>query len=63
LCYLPNIVWVIKSGKIYWAGRVAGVAESEMLTGLVEKHEGRELLVRPELRWGDNIKTDVKFMI
>ena len=51
----------MQSERIYWgAGRVARVAESEMLTDLVDKHEGRGLLVRPELRWEDNIKTDVK---
>ena len=61
MCCLPKIVWVMQSERIYWgAGRVARVAESEMLTDLVDKHEGRGLLVRPELRWEDNIKTDVK---
>jgi len=39
-------MWVMKSWRIEWAGRVAGVAKSEMHVGLVEKHARRGLLVR-----------------
>ena len=56
----PKIMWVMKSGRIEWAVHVVGVAESEMHSGLVEKHAGRGLLVRPGRRWEYNIKTDVK---
>jgi len=34
---IPKILWVMKWGRIEWAGRVASVAESEMLSNTQEE--------------------------
>ena len=55
----PNIVRVIKSRRMRWAGHVArmgeerGVYEYRVLVG---KREGRRPLGRPRRRWVDNIR-------
>jgi len=57
----PNIVWVIKSRRMRWAGHVAHMGESRGLCGvLVGKPEGKRPLGRPRCRWEDNIKTDLQ---
>ena len=52
----PNIVRVIKSRRLRWAGHVARMAEGrsafKILTG---KPTGKRLLGRPRRRWEDNI--------
>jgi hypothetical protein len=35
LCSLPNIVWVIKSRRIRWAGHVARMGRGETYTGFL----------------------------
>jgi hypothetical protein len=58
---LPNIVRVVKSRKMRWAGHVARVGEgSGVHRFLVGKPEGMRPLGRPRLRWEDNIKRDLQ---
>jgi hypothetical protein len=53
----PNIVWVIKLGRIRWAGHVARMGESEgVYRALVGKREGKRPFGRSRRRWEDNIK-------
>jgi len=57
----PNIVRVIKSRRIRWAGHVARMGEGRSVYRvLVEKHEGRRPLGRPRRRWEDNIRMDLR---
>ena len=51
----PNIVRVIKSRRIRWAGHVARMGERRGLYRvLVGKPEGKRPLGRPRRRWKDN---------
>jgi hypothetical protein len=53
----PNIIWVIKSGRVRWAGQVACMGESiGAYRVLVGKPEGTRPLGRPS----DNIKMDLQ---
>ena len=53
----PNIVWVIKSRSMGWAGHVARIGERRGICRvLVGKPEGKRPLGRPRSRWEDNIK-------
>ena len=53
----PNIVQVIKSRRMRWAGHVAHMGERrDVYMVLVGKHEGKRPLERPRCRWEDNIK-------
>ena len=57
----PNIVWVIKSRRIRWAGHVARMGEERVVYRvLVGKPEGRRPLGRPRPRWVDNIMMDLQ---
>ena len=57
----PNIVWVIKSGRMRWAVHVARMGEERgVYRVLVGRPEGRSLLGRPRRRWVDNIRTDLQ---
>jgi len=63
LCSSPNIVQVMKSRILRWAGHVAGMGRGEVHTGyLVGKLEGKKQLGRPRRRWEDNIKMDLQEM-
>jgi len=56
----PNIIRVIKSRRMRWAGRVACIGERRgAYRVLVGKSEGKRPLVRPRRRWEDNIKMDL----
>jgi hypothetical protein len=56
----PNIVRVIKSRRLMWAGHVARMGEGRgVYRVLVGKAEGKRLLGRPWRRWEDNIKLDL----
>ena len=58
---LPNIVRVVKSRRMRWAGHVARMAEGRGVHRvLVGKPEGRRPLGRPRHRWQDNIKIDLQ---
>ena len=55
----PNIVWVIKSRRMKWAGRVARVGEERgVYRFLLGKPEGKRPLGIPRRRWVDNIRMD-----
>jgi len=57
----PNIVRVIKSRRLGWAGHVARMGEEMgVYRVLVGKPEGRRQLRRPGRRWVDNIRTDLQ---
>jgi hypothetical protein len=57
--YLPNIVRVVKSKRMKWAGHVARMGEDRVVHRvLVGKPEGKRPLRRPRRRWEDNIKMD-----
>jgi len=57
----PNIVRVIKSRRMRWAGHVVLVGERRgVWRVLVEKPEGKRPLGRPSYRWEDNIKMDLQ---
>jgi hypothetical protein len=59
----PNIVMVIKSGRMKWAGHVARRGEGRgVYRVLVGKPEGKRPLGRPRRRWEDNIKMDLREM-
>ena len=54
---LPNIVWVVKSRRMRWAGHVARMGEGRGVHRvLVGKPEGKRPFRRPRHRWKDNIK-------
>jgi len=55
----PNIVRVIKSRRMRWAGHVARMGERRcVFRVLVGKPEGKRPLGRPRRRWEDNIKDE-----
>ena len=57
----PNIVRVIKSRRMRWAGHVARMGEGRgVYRVLVGKHEGKRPLGRPRRRWEDNNKMDLQ---
>ena len=54
---LPNIVRVVKSRRMRWAGHVVRMGEGRGVHRvLVGKPEGTRPLGRPRRRWEDNIK-------
>ena len=56
---LPNIVRVIKSRRMRWAGRVACMGRTEVYTGFWWGNlKERDHLGRPRRRWESNIKMD-----
>ena len=57
----PNIVRVIKSRRMRWAGHVARMGEERVVYRvLVGKLEGKRPLGRPRCRWVDNIRMDLQ---
>ena len=58
---IENIVRVIKSRRMRWAGHVACMGEERgVYRVLVGKPEGRRPLGRPRRRWVDNIRMDLQ---
>ena len=58
---LPNIVRVVKSRRMRWAGHVARMGEDRGVHRvLVGKPERKSPLRRPRRRWEDNIKMDLQ---
>ena len=58
---LPNIIQVIKSRRMSWAGHVARIGERRGTYGvLVGKPEGNISFGRPRHRWEDHITMDLK---
>jgi len=61
LYVLPNIVRVVKSRRMRWAGHVARMGEGRGVHRvLVGKPERKRPLGRPTHRWEDNIKMDLR---
>jgi len=59
--FLPNIVRVVKSRRMRWAGHVARMGEGRGVHKvLVGKPEGKRPLGRPSRRWEDNIQMDLR---
>ena len=57
----PNIVRVMESRRMMWAGHVTQVGERRgVYRVLVGKPEGRRPLGRPRNRWEDNMKMYLK---
>jgi hypothetical protein len=57
----PNIVKVVKSRRMRWAGHVACMGEGRgVYRVLVGRPEGKRPLGRPRRRWEDNIKLDLR---
>ena len=56
-----NVVRVIKSRRLIWAGHVARMKEGrsafKILTG---KPTGKRLLGRPRRTWDDNVRMDLE---
>ena len=58
---LPNIVRVVKSRRMRWAGHVARMEEDRGVQRvLVGRPEGKRPSGRPKRRWEDNIKMDLQ---
>jgi hypothetical protein len=58
---LPNIVRVVKSRRMRWAGHVARMGEDKGVHRLlVGKPEGKRPLGRHGRRWEDDIKMDLQ---
>jgi hypothetical protein len=56
----PNIVRVIKSRRMRWAGHVACMGEGRCVYRvLVGRPEGKRPLGRPRRRWDNNITMDL----
>jgi len=56
-----NMVRVIKSRRMRWAGHVVPIGERRgVYRDLVGKPEGKRPLGRPSRRWEDNIKMDLQ---
>ena len=57
----PNIVRVIKSSRLRWAGHVARMEEGRsVLKILTGKPKGKRPLERSRRRWEDNIRVNLK---
>jgi hypothetical protein len=57
----PNIVSVIKSRRLRWAGHVARMGEGRgVYRVFIGRPEGERPLGRPRRRWEDNIKMDLR---
>jgi hypothetical protein len=57
----PNIVRVIKSRRMRWAGHVARMENGRGIYRLsVGRNKGKGPLRRPRHRWEDNIKIDLR---
>ena len=58
---LTNIVRVVKSRRMRWAGHVARMGQGRgVYRILMGKPEGKRPLGRPRRRWEDNIKMDLQ---
>ena len=57
----PNIIRILKSSRLIWAGHVARMEQTRDANRvLVGKPEGKIPLGRPRGRWEDNIKMDFR---
>jgi hypothetical protein len=57
----PNVIRVIKSRRMTWAGHVARMGKVRNVDKiLIGKHEGKILTGRPRRRWENNIRMHLK---
>ena len=57
----PNVIWLIKSRRLRWAGHEAHLGEKRVAyRALVRKSEVRRPLERPRRIWENNIKMDLR---
>jgi hypothetical protein len=57
----PNIIRVIKSRRMRWAGHITHMEEGKgVYRVLVGRLESKRPLGRPRRRWEDNIKMDLR---
>jgi len=57
----PNIIGVIKSRRMKWAGQVEGTGKRKgAYRALVGKSEGKRPLEEPRRRWKNNINLDLQ---
>jgi hypothetical protein len=58
---LTNIVQVVKSRRMRWAGHMARMGEGRVVHRIfLGRPEGKKTLGRPRLRWENNIKRDLE---
>jgi hypothetical protein len=55
----PNVIRVIKSGRMRWAGEVARIGEIQYNI-LVGQPGGKKIIGRHRHRWEDNIRIDLR---
>jgi len=61
LCASSNIIRVIRSRRMRWAGHVARVGETRNSYDILDgKREGKRPLGRTRHRWEDNIGMDLR---
>ena len=61
LFFSPNIIRMIKTRKMRWAGHVERMAgEERCIQDFGGEREGKRPLGKPRHSWEDNIKTDLK---
>ena len=57
----PDVVKIMKSRRLRWAGHVARMGEKRRLYSiLVGRPDGKRPLGRPRRRWEDNIRRDLR---
>jgi hypothetical protein len=56
----PNIIRVMKSRRMRWAGHVACMGQRDAFRALVGKSERRRPPGRPRRRWENNFKMDLR---
>jgi len=57
---LPNIVRVVKTRRMRWAGHVARMGEGRGVHRALVGKQGKRPLRRPRRRWEDNIKMSLR---
>jgi len=63
LYFSPNIVQVIKSRRMRWAGHLVSIGEKRgVYRVFVGKPEGKRPLGKRRRRWDNNIKMDLQIM-
>ena len=57
---LPNIVRVVKSRRMWWAGHVARMGEERGVHRVLRETRGKEAIGETQTRWEDNINMDLQ---
>ncbi|CAK1585329.1 unnamed protein product [Parnassius mnemosyne] len=59
----PNVIKILKIGRLRWAGHVSRMDEARVPKRLLEgRPEGRRSRGRPKLRWLDGVEQDIKIL-